>query len=103
MNLILLTALLLLCFMTLVFLLALKLKDNSIVDVAYGLGFVLVGWNGWIAYGSYEPRQLLLLAMVSLWGLRLATHIALRKQNEEGEDPRYRRVDEHAYHRFHRH
>ena len=52
----------------------------------YGLGFVLVGWNGWIAYGSYEPRQLLLLAMVSLWGLRLATHIALRKQNEEGED-----------------
>jgi steroid 5-alpha reductase family enzyme len=90
MNLFLLTAFLLLCFMTLVFLLALRLKDNSIVDVAYGLGFVLIGWSGWVAYGSDEARQLLLLAMVSLWGLRLAGHIALRKQNEDGEDPRYR-------------
>jgi len=90
MNLFLLTAFLLLCFMTLAFLLALKMQDNSIVDVAYGLGFVLIGWSSWIAYGSGEARQLLLLAMVSLWGLRLAGHIALRKQNEEGEDPRYR-------------
>jgi steroid 5-alpha reductase family enzyme len=90
MNLFLLTGFLLLCFMTLVFLLALKLRDNSIVDVAYGLGFVLIGWSGWIAYGSGETRQLLLLVMVSLWGLRLAGHIALRKQNEVGEDPRYR-------------
>ena len=90
MNLFLLAAFLLLCFMTLVFLLALKLQDNSIVDVAYGLGFVLIGWSVWIAYGSGEARQWLLLTMVSLWGLRLAGHIALRKQNEEGEDPRYR-------------
>lgn len=90
MNLFLLTAFLLLCLMTLVFLLALKLQDNSIVDVVYGLGFVLIGWSGWIAYGSHETRQLLLLAMVSLWGLRLAGHVALRKQNEDGEDPRYR-------------
>lgn len=90
MNLFLLTAFLLLCFMTLVFLLALKLQDNSIVDIAYGLGFVLIGWSGWFAYGSFDPRQLLLLAMISLWGLRLAGHIALRKQNEDGEDPRYR-------------
>ena len=41
MNLFLLTALLLLCFMVLVFLLALWLQDNSIVDIAYGLGFTL--------------------------------------------------------------
>ena len=86
----LLTALILLCFMTLVFFLALKLQDNSIVDVAYGLGFVLIGWSGWTAYGSFESRQLLLLAMISLWGLRLAGHIVMRKQNEDGEDPRYR-------------
>jgi steroid 5-alpha reductase family enzyme len=90
MNVFLLTALLLLCFMTLVFFLALKRQDNSIVDVAYGLGFVLSGWSGSLVYGNGEPRQLLMVALVSLWGLRLAGHIAMRKQNEEGEDPRYR-------------
>ena len=90
MNLFLLTALLLFCFMTLVFLLALRLEDNSIVDIAYGLGFVLIGWSGSLAYGSGEPRQLLLLALVTIWGLRLAGHITTRKRNEEGEDPRYR-------------
>jgi steroid 5-alpha reductase family enzyme len=90
MNLFVLTALLLLGYMTLVFLLALKLMDNSIVDIAYGLSFVLIGWSGSVVYGSGEARQLLLLALVTLWGLRLAGHIALRKQNEEGEDPRYR-------------
>jgi steroid 5-alpha reductase family enzyme len=90
MNLFLLTALILLCFMTSVFLLALKLRDNSIVDIAYGLGFVLVSWSGALIYGNGEARQLLLLALVSIWGLRLAGHITARKRNEEGEDPRYR-------------
>ncbi len=89
MNLFLLTALLLFCFMCLVFLLALRLEDNSIVDIAYGLGFVLIGWSGSLVYGTGDARQLLLLALVSIWGLRLAGHIAARKRNEEGEDPRY--------------
>jgi steroid 5-alpha reductase family enzyme len=90
MNIFLLTALILFCFMTLVFLLALKLEDNSIVDIAYGIGFVLVGWSTFLAYGSAEARQLLLLALVSIWGLRLAAHIGIRKLKEKGEDPRYR-------------
>jgi steroid 5-alpha reductase family enzyme len=79
MSLFLLTAFLLLCFMSFVFLLALKLQDNSIVDIAYGLGFLLVGWSGFIAYGNGGARQLLMLALVSFWGLRLAGHIAARK------------------------
>lgn len=90
MNLFLLTALLLFCFMCMIFLLALKRKDNSIVDIAYGFGFVLVGWSGFIVYGTGEARQLLLLSLVTVWGLRLAVHIAARKGREDGEDPRYR-------------
>ncbi|KIH76717.1 steroid 5-alpha reductase [Geoalkalibacter ferrihydriticus DSM 17813] len=81
---------LLLAFMTLVFLLALRLKDNSIVDVAYGLAFVLVGWSSYLIYGSGHGRQLLMLGLVTLWGLRLAGHIRLRKRGEAGEDFRYR-------------
>ena len=90
MNLFLLTGLLLFGFMTLVFLLAMKLEDNSIVDIAYGLGFLLVCWSGYLGYGTAGPRQLLLLGLVSLWGLRLAIHVGLRKRTEEGEDSRYR-------------
>lgn len=90
MNLFLLSGLLLFCFMTAMFLLAMKLKDNSIVDIAYGLGFVLIGWSGYLVYGSAQPRQLLLLGLVSVWGLRLATHIGSRKRTEKGEDSRYR-------------
>ncbi len=91
MNLFGLAIILLLVFMSLVFLLALRLEDNSIVDIAYGLAFVLVGWSAYLHSGSGHPRQLLLLGLVTLWGLRLAGHIFLRKQGEEGEDSRYRK------------
>lgn len=91
MNLFLLTALLLFAFMCLLFLLAIKLQDNSIVDIAYGVGFLLVGWGGFLAYGSGAARQQLLLTLISCWGVRLAGHIAIRKRNEQGEDPRYRK------------
>lgn len=90
MNIYLFTPLLLLTFMTLVFLLALRLKDNSIVDVAYGLAFVLAGWSSYLLFGSGHPRQQLLLGLVTIWGLRLAGHILLRKRGEDGEDFRYR-------------
>lgn len=90
MNLFVWPALLLFCFMCLVFLEALRRKDNSIVDIAYGLGFLLVGWSAFLVYGSGEARQWLVLSLVSLWGLRLAGHIGMRKCNEQGEDPRYR-------------
>lgn len=82
---------LLLAFMTLVFVLALRRRDNSIVDIAYGPAFVLVGWSAFLFDGTNHPRTLLLLSLVSLWGLRLAGHIYLRKRGEQGEDFRYRK------------
>jgi steroid 5-alpha reductase family enzyme len=77
-------------FMTTVFALAMYLKDNSIVDVAYGLAFVLVCWAAYLGRGSGHPRQLLALGMTTVWGVRLAGHIFLRKGGE-GEDFRYRK------------
>lgn len=90
MNLFLFTMILLLTYMTLMFAIALLLKDNSIVDIAYGLAFVLVGWSTYLIYGSGHPRQLLVLALVTIWGLRLAGHIFIRKLGETEEDFRYR-------------
>jgi len=90
MNVYLFAIILLLVFMTLVFAVALWLQDNSIVDIAYGLAFVLIGWAGYLVYGSGHPRQILIIGLVTLWGLRLAASIGMRKRTEQGEDSRYR-------------
>ena len=90
MNVFLFATIVLLIFMTLLFGVALWLKDNSIVDIAYGLAFVLIGWTSYLIYSSGHPRQTLLLGLITIWGLRLAGHILVRKRNEEGEDSRYR-------------
>jgi steroid 5-alpha reductase family enzyme len=89
MNLFLLAISVVVVFMTAVFVLAMYLKDNSIVDVAYGLAFILASWAAFLAHGSGHPRQFLVLVLVTLWGARLAVHILLRKSGE-GEDFRYR-------------
>lgn len=56
MNLFLFALWLLLGCMTLVFALALQRRDNSIVDIAYGLAFVLVGWSSTLKGGSRNIR-----------------------------------------------
>jgi len=83
------TLLLLFVYMTTLFLFALWLKDNSLVDVAYGLAFVLVGWTGLLLLDSWHTRQWLIVLLVTVWGVRLAVHLFFRKQGE-GEDFRYR-------------
>jgi len=77
-----------LLFMTMVFFLALAKKNNGIVDIAWGLGFVLVGSAIFVLRGNGQPRQWLALALVWIWGGRLALHIFRRNRGRE-EDFRY--------------
>lgn len=81
-------AVLALVYMTLVFILALIKKNNGIVDIAWGLGFILVGTTGFAVYGHGQPRQWLVLALVWIWGGHLALHI-LRRNRGKAEDFRY--------------
>ncbi len=74
--------------LTALWLLSLRLKDSSIVDIFWGSGFVLVGWVYFAVTDGYQPRQLLLMSMVTLWGLRLTAHLAYRNIGEP-EDYRY--------------
>jgi steroid 5-alpha reductase family enzyme len=74
-------------YMTIWFVLALIRKDNSIADIAWGLGFVLVAVVTFLRRGSlFLP--LLVTLLVTVWGLRLAVHILIRNR-KRGEDPRY--------------
>ena len=71
-----------------VWLLSLLLKDASIADIFWGLGFVLVAWVTFFWAEGYILRQLLLTILVSVWGLRLAAYIGFRNRGK-GEDRRY--------------
>ncbi|MDT8273562.1 MAG: DUF1295 domain-containing protein [Desulfomonilia bacterium] len=83
-------AVILFVFVTAVFLLALKQQDNSIADVAWGLGFIVVAWSTLIITGSFTPRQLIASLLILIWGLRLSIRIHLRNRGK-GEDVRYRK------------
>ena len=75
-------------YMTLVFTAALLKKDNSIVDVAWGLGFVFIAVLTFFLKPGFTSRHLLISVLILLWGIRLMVHIALRNRGG-GEDFRY--------------
>jgi steroid 5-alpha reductase family enzyme len=78
------------CYMTSIFILALVLKDNSIADIAWGPGFIIAAIAAIWYNRSFDLLQMIVLIMVSAWGLRLATRIFLRNRGR-GEDPRYKK------------
>ena len=67
----------------------LALRDVSIVDVAWGLGFVVIAWVAFFSGDGDAGRRTLLAILVTVWGLRLAGYIGVRKLRHPGEDPRY--------------
>jgi steroid 5-alpha reductase family enzyme len=73
--------------MTLLWLASLARRDASIVDVWWGLGFVVIATVAH-RYGPGAARADLVLAMVALWGLRLAGYLLWRNWGAE-EDRRY--------------
>jgi steroid 5-alpha reductase family enzyme len=74
--------------MSLIFVLACIKKDNSIVDVAWGIGFILVAVLTFFLEAKFTIRHILVTALVLAWGSRLAIHIAKRNKGR-GEDFRY--------------
>ena len=67
---------------------SLWLRDASIVDRFWGAGFVVLAGMSALAVGEDTPRVLLLLLLVSVWGLRLSAYITWRNWGH-GEDRRY--------------
>jgi steroid 5-alpha reductase family enzyme len=75
--------------MTLLWLFSLRLKDSSIVDIFWGIGFIILVWLAFaLTPQGYLPRKILLGILVTIWGLRLAAHIGFRNAGKP-EDFRY--------------
>ena len=85
--------------MLMTWLVSLPLRNASIVDLIWGLGFVLVAWAVRLTVDGNSARQWLLVAMVTLWGLRLSAYLTWRNHGN-GEDYRYRAMRKHWGGRF---
>ena len=82
------TAMAVFIYMNTVFVIALIKKDNSIVDIAWGLGFILVAAFTLFREAGTTDLQILVSLLVLSWGLRLAVHVFFRNRGQE-EDWRY--------------
>ncbi len=89
MNIIFQVTILIFIYMCLNFIIALIKKDNSIVDIAWGLGFVLIAYYTLFVNSKFLITQLLVTTLVTIWGLRLGYHLYLRKRGKD-EDYRYK-------------
>jgi len=70
-------------------LISLPLRDVSFVDAFWPVGFGVVAWTTYLAVAPDHPRALLLLALTSLWSVRLGTYLLARWLSEPHEDKRY--------------
>jgi steroid 5-alpha reductase family enzyme len=77
--------------MLLLWLLSLQLKDASIIDAFWGLGFIISAWAYIVLLDpqGQNLRAWVLAALVTIWGLRLSFHIG-RRNFGKGEDFRYK-------------
>jgi steroid 5-alpha reductase family enzyme len=78
-------------YMTALFIAAQVLKNNSIVDIAWGIGFIVVVAVLFIRSPVIYPAKALMMILILIWGLRLSVHIFLRNAGKP-EDFRYAKM-----------
>lgn len=71
------------------FLISIKIKDNSIVDVFWWIWFVIIAIYLYIKNSSFGIYQTTTLLLIIAWWTRLSYYIWKRKIKEKSEDPRY--------------
>ena len=80
---------------TVTWLISIYLRDSSIVDIVWGLGFIIIAITNSFYFEIISIRQLLILVIVTIWGARLSGYLAIRNANKP-EDWRYQKFRENA-------
>jgi len=75
-------------FFTVVFVIAQIKNNNSLVDIGWGVGFILVAIHGLLTTQVLNVSDYVLAGLVILWGLRLFLYIGIRNFKKP-EDYRY--------------
>ena len=89
------TCVVIFAYITLAWLRTVSSGKVSVMDVLWGLGFVIIAWSRAWQLNSYNAITVLTLVAISIWGIRLAYVLHQRTKNR-GEDPRYVRMMESA-------
>lgn len=76
-------------YVTAIWLASLRLKNASIIDIFWGLGFVLLAGMSFALADGFLGRKILVTTLVAVWGLRLSVYIFSRNWGKP-EDNRYR-------------
>lgn len=74
---------------SLLWIISVIIKNVSIVDLFWGFGFVLTNVFYFISTDGLGLRKVILLILVSIWGLRLTGYLSWRNLGK-GEDYRYK-------------
>lgn len=75
--------------MALAYFVSMRIKDASIVDAAMTMGLAILAF-ALIKDGHSSMPQILISAMIMIWGYRLSAHIIMRNLGRKGEDWRYK-------------
>ncbi len=75
--------------MTILWIVSVVIKNVSIVDLFWGIGFVLTAVFYALNTEGFGLRKIVLIILVSIWGLRLSIYLTWRNMGK-GEDFRYK-------------
>jgi steroid 5-alpha reductase family enzyme len=75
-------------YMVIIYLIAQSIKNNSIVDIGWGLGCVIMTFVLILSSERIHPSMFILCFMILIWGMRLSFYIFLRNHGKP-EDFRY--------------
>lgn len=92
-------ALLVVAMMISIWVISIPIRNVSIIDIFWGLGFVLVAWSTFGRTEGDAPSRWMLPLMTTIWGCRLAVYLAWRNLGEP-EDHRYAAMREHWQGKF---
>lgn len=85
--------------MTAVWVASVIVRNAGIIDAFWGLGFVVAAWTYYATTDGFPARKMLIALLVTVWGLRLSVHLAIRNFGKP-EDYRYRAMRERWGRRF---
>lgn len=77
--------------MTLLWLVAARIRDVSFIDAVWGYGMAATALFAWTLVPQPGHRAGVIAAMAAIWGIRLGTHLFIRWR-KAGEDPRYAKM-----------
>ncbi|MDB2584724.1 DUF1295 domain-containing protein [Alphaproteobacteria bacterium] len=86
--------------LTLVWLVSVRMKDASIVDMFWGLGFSVIAAASLLVSENLSPIATATGLMVIAWGFRLFVHLGTRWKREGEEDYRYQKMRAHHGDKF---